>query len=447
MIINKLKTIKEALGSLQIITSTQVGIRPCLFVINESKILLGTVTDGDIRRYLLKGKLEDPIINAANKSFKYLLKSSSAFEITAKLDISGMPIPILNDEGKLLRIEYPFNHSDAKNKNKSYQSTSPLRVSFLGGGLDSSEFLKSYKQKILFAPLSLSVHVFVKSSERNSIRIGEWNSPSNIKLKNLNLLDVPELCRMPLAALKYFNHNVENFGIETDIISSVEPGSGLGASSAILLSFIKAYSSLANIIISEKDLPAVGYRIERLLMDLPGGWQDHFAPLAKGISMLNFSPEKVDLIPIDLNETFFSLLSDSTIFFKTNFTRPEEMPNLSSLDDIKVSQLIDKSNLNIENALSFLLKGDIENFGLYIQEQWRIKNITHKKLIPQNIKKAIEEALKLGAYGGKLLGRGMSGYIMIIAPIKSHKKIIEAVELLNFKLENIKIIKRKAYLI
>ena len=77
-------------------------------------------------------------------------------------------------------------------------------------------------QVLLLLPFSFCVndsHEELKNVARFNLNKKGGEGVITEFIEKLNLLDVPELCRMPLAALKYFNHNVENFGIEIDIIS------------------------------------------------------------------------------------------------------------------------------------------------------------------------------------------------------------------------------------
>ena len=85
-----------------------------LIVLNNFKKVIGTVTDGDIRRYLLKGgTLDDNLEKACNKSFNYCYSSSQAANLFRNLKNDKiLSIPILNKDKTLKEV---LNYGDAIN--------------------------------------------------------------------------------------------------------------------------------------------------------------------------------------------------------------------------------------------------------------------------------------------------------------------------------------------
>jgi len=77
-----------------------------LFVINNTHQLIGTITDGDIRRGLLDGlTLDDNINTVVHTNFRFLKASNIALEELAKFKEKEISlIPIINDEGQIKRI-------------------------------------------------------------------------------------------------------------------------------------------------------------------------------------------------------------------------------------------------------------------------------------------------------------------------------------------------------
>ncbi len=94
---------KTLVDVIRTIENSSTGIA---LVINEDKKLLGTITDGDVRRAILNGSnLNSPIVNHMNKDFKYILNSqnnSEAFALIKKFGIRQ--VPILDDSGKIIDI-------------------------------------------------------------------------------------------------------------------------------------------------------------------------------------------------------------------------------------------------------------------------------------------------------------------------------------------------------
>ena len=96
--ISKKTTIKEAMVALN-----KNDIK-CLLVIDDQKKLLGTVTDGDIRRGILNGlRLKSHVVKCANTSpitidEKHKIKNVNEFLKENEITI----LPIINNKGKLI---------------------------------------------------------------------------------------------------------------------------------------------------------------------------------------------------------------------------------------------------------------------------------------------------------------------------------------------------------
>ena len=104
--------------------------------------------------------------------------------------------------------------------------------------------------------------------------------------------------------------------------------------------------------------------------------------------------------------------------------------NLDGLNKLKFMTL-EVFNKAKKNRIKF------DEFGGYMHRSWLIKRSFSKKISNNYINKCYKEAIKIGAYGGKILGAGGGGFLMIVANKKNHKKIIN--KMTRLKLENIPI--------
>ena len=88
----------------------QSGLQIVL-VTDEEKVLIGTITDGDIRRGLLKGiNLEDSVKKILNRNFHYSNSRATEHEVQVQMRFNKLgQIPILNENGKVVGI-HVWNH-------------------------------------------------------------------------------------------------------------------------------------------------------------------------------------------------------------------------------------------------------------------------------------------------------------------------------------------------
>ena len=122
-IIQGKKSIKEALEALNLL---EAGDSMTLFVVDDNQALVGTLTDGDVRRGLLAGKnISDKLEEIMRKNFRFLQRNK--FDL---LDIDRLRkeeltlIPLLDENKKIIRIV------DLKEK----RSVLPLDVLIMAGG-------------------------------------------------------------------------------------------------------------------------------------------------------------------------------------------------------------------------------------------------------------------------------------------------------------------------
>ena len=128
-----------------------------LIVINNLKEVIGTTTDGDIRRYLLRGGgIDDDIEKACNKSFNYCYSSSEAANLFKHLENDRiLSIPILNKDKTLKEV---LNYVDAT------KITDTVALIMAGG---KGKRLRPLTNKIPKPLLPLKGEPIIKSIIRN----------------------------------------------------------------------------------------------------------------------------------------------------------------------------------------------------------------------------------------------------------------------------------------
>ena len=93
---------KKICTALEILNQTQTGI---VLVINRDQRLIGTLTDGDIRRGLLKGKvLDDFVTEIMNKDFSFAYESDSVIYKKKIFNRGILHLPILDKENRVIKL-------------------------------------------------------------------------------------------------------------------------------------------------------------------------------------------------------------------------------------------------------------------------------------------------------------------------------------------------------
>ena len=144
-LIDSSKKIKDAMHK---ISQNKKGI---IYIINKKKIIVGSVSDGDIRRYLLKGgTIKENIQKCSNPNFKFVLDEKDTDRILKLLDQKFDVIPVLDNRKRVIKF---IERKDINllNKNIIVRSRSPARISFVGGGTDVTKyFLKKWREYFFY---------------------------------------------------------------------------------------------------------------------------------------------------------------------------------------------------------------------------------------------------------------------------------------------------------
>ena len=121
--------------AMQLIDKNTYGI---LFITNHDSKLLGCITDGDVRRFLLAGgKMSSPAVDAANKTPRYARSLEEAKNLYHKKNY--IIIPIVDDHGVIVDL-YSGEHSDVKRRREALNV--PVVINAGGKGTRLEPFTK-----------------------------------------------------------------------------------------------------------------------------------------------------------------------------------------------------------------------------------------------------------------------------------------------------------------
>ena len=217
---------------------------------------------------------------------------------------------------------------------------------------------------------------------------------------------------------------------------------GLGSSSSFTVGMCNIFRSLKKMNISPKYLAEDAIYIEQKKIKESVGSQDQVFASYGGLNLINFDRNgfKVNKINLSQNkksqiENNFILMYTGTRRFAANIEKDKINKinqNIQFYDQIKlyVDELYKEINSN-KNYLNLRLIGEI------LDENWRIKKNLSKKVSNNIFNDIYKEALKMGVYGGKLLGAGGGGFYLFVANtnvIKKMKKKFKFFKFINFKL-------------
>ena len=417
-----------------------------VLVENDVKQVLGTLTDGDIRRALLAGaQLSDLALNHINKNFIFLDDNSMEHEsIYKKLDQEITFIPVLDDNKRLLKFITKNTIPSRFEKLITARSKSPVRISFGGGGSDTTAFFKDHNGAVINSTISLYSHCSL--TKRTDSKICIDSADLNINKLYLSLEDFLESDKGPSdlikATIKVIN---PSFGFDLYIQSDFPLSSGLGGSAVVVSSIIGCFNEFRIDKWTSYEIAELAYEAERLNMGISGGWQDQYATVFGGFNFMEFSNRQNLIHPLRLSETTKSSLEQNLILCYTNTSHKSgDIHNIqkSNLDNKGIQENVKKNVIIAYKMRESLLKENLNEFSNLMNDSWELKKSYSSGISSDYLDGIYEGAKKNGALSGKLLGAGGGGYFLFFTNFSNRNRLInwiksEGLIYTNFKFEDL----------
>ena len=130
------------------------------FVLDKADRLVGVVTNGDVRRFLLEGgKISQSVHLCMNRTFRSAPDDASREELLKLLDLGFNAIPRIDGNGRLIDVLTPEYLPTVPEALVLTPARAPVRISFGGAGSDLTYFFVDHPGAVLSTTISLFCHV------------------------------------------------------------------------------------------------------------------------------------------------------------------------------------------------------------------------------------------------------------------------------------------------
>jgi len=332
-------------------------------------------------------------------------------------------------------------------KNFLIRSRSPLRLGLAGGGTDIESFYSQFGGAVLNATINLYACCTLHPQDNNKIKFIASDINEYFETEVTNYIEPTGNLKLHKAIynriIKDFNNNKPIGGFKITTYCDSPPGSGLGSSSTLVVSIIKAFVDLLAIPFGDYDISNLAYQIERQDLQMRGGKQDQYAATFGGFNFMEFyANDKTIINPLKVRRWIISELEQSLILYYTGVSR--ESANIIE----NQSQSLDKKSPNTIEAMlkikqeavemkEALLKGNISAMAKSMQRGWEAKKAASSLISNSYIDNIYNQAIDAGAISGKISGAGGGGFIMFLSPPSKRISVINALKKIdcnnNFK--------------
>ena len=290
----------------------------------------------------------------------------------------------------------------------------PYRISFFGGGSDYPEWYKKFGGSVLSTTIDKHIYISCRLLPQffnHKYRI-VWSKIENVKkINQIQHRSVKNL-------LKY---NKVKSGLEIHYDGDLPAKSGMGSSSSFSVGLMQALLKLKKKKISQLNLAKKTIFFEQNIMKETVGSQDQIAASIGGFNKIKFLRNEKIVIKKITSKNLQKLNSNLLLIY-TGIQRDAHtiannyVHKLSNQKEKNIRKIIQYVNLGEQ----FIQSGNLDDFGRLLHETWMQKKELSSTISNNKIDQLYSQFIKNGALGGKLLGAGGGGFLLLY--IKNTKK-------------------------
>jgi D-glycero-alpha-D-manno-heptose-7-phosphate kinase len=291
-------------------------------------------------------------------------------------------------------------------------SKTPLRVSFVGGGTDLPEFSDVHGGAVVSTSIDKWISVFVARRFEGDVRVS---------YSRTEIVDSARELEHSLVREAMVTSGIPR-GVDIATLSDVpSQGTGLGSSSVVTVGVLNALYAFQGIYKTPSELAAEACRIEIDVLGKPIGRQDQYAAALGGLNLIEFLPRGGGVVvePIVATRATMAALHGSLLMFYTGRQRTADTvlgeQRAAVENGSATAALLAMRDLAYE-LREVLTSGDHAAVGSLLHRNWLLKRSLASNVSDGAIDAVYDRALEAGATGGKILGAGAGGFLLLVVP-------------------------------
>lgn len=303
-----------------------------------------------------------------------------------------------------------------------FTTRTPFRMSFLGGGTDFPAYFNEYGGCVLSATFNKYSYVTV----RNLPALFDYkNQFTYSKIERFNS---PDELEHPLVreALKYMNIDRIQIAYDADLPAR----SGIGSSSSFAVGLLNELHMLKGEQLGKMELAKEAIYLERELCKEAGGVQDQLAVAFGGLNRIDFTADGYAVNPIEISKERKEAFNKNLLLVFTGFSHFSGEVAVTQQNNIpqKIAELNEMKGLVAEGEKILTAGADLDEFGRLLDYTWQLKRTLSDRISTREIDEIYASAKKAGAVGGKILGAGSGGFMLLYVPEDRQQNVLRLFE-------------------
>lgn len=305
-------------------------------------------------------------------------------------------------------------------------SKTPLRASFFGGGTDFKEYYEHTKigyGNVVSTAINMYVYIMATKRFDDKIRVCYRIQEMADTVDEIQHNIIREA--MKIAGIQK--------GI--DIVYSADipistSGIGLASSSAMAVGVLNALFAYQGVQLSPRELAEYACEIEIKRLGNPIGIQDQYAVAYGGLKRYRFFADgQVGISSIACKPELLKILKSRLLLFYTGITRlasdvlSDQRQNIA--DRMAV---LDEMTGMVDESIYALQAGELDQWGHMLDRAWTLKKQMSQKINSDYIEMMYQKGKEAGAVGGKILGAGGGGFLLLYVPEEKQERVKDALK-------------------
>jgi len=290
-------------------------------------------------------------------------------------------------------------------------SRAPLRISLGGGGTDLPSYYREHGGFLISGAIDKYVYMLTHTVFQRRYR-----------MKYSEMEEVEEIAeiRHPILREGLLRHWRGN-PLEIASVADVPAGTGMGSSGSYTVCLLKGLAHARSTSISPGQLAEAACEIEIGVLGEPVGKQDPYVAAHGGICAYTFHPNgEVEVEPLELAPSTLRRLRDQLLLFYTGEARAastvlaDQDERSKAGDQEMIENLHRIKEIGRESRL-LLETGDLDGYARLMHEHWQHKRRRSRGMSGEHIDRLYTLAQRSGCIGGKLVGAGGGGFLLVYA--------------------------------
>jgi D-glycero-alpha-D-manno-heptose-7-phosphate kinase len=287
----------------------------------------------------------------------------------------------------------------------------PLRISLGGGGTDLPSYYREHEGFLVAGAIDKYVYMMAHTVFQKRYRM---------KYSEFEEVDDAGDIKHPLLRECIVRH-WKGAPLEIASLADVPSGTGLGSSGSYGVALLKALALARRISITPQALAEQACEIEIDVLGEPVGKQDQYVAAHGGICTYTFhKDDSVTVEPLELSDATLTELRNNLLLFYTGASRSastilsDQVSRTRSADEDMLQNLHRIKEMGYQSA-NLLKSGDLFSYAELMHEHWQTKRLRSPGMTDGHIDDLYTLARRSGVVGGKLVGAGGGGFLLVYA--------------------------------